>query len=171
MLFDIFNKITTKKNVIGAVVSTAALMLLTTIHHMYGAMIYDTPWRNHVAYVSLWSTFFIGISLAVFYKKKSTVLGTLSYWAGLLAMIIIPAGWIWLFESVYSHLLKNVLYFGGAPSSVLNFLFPPSVYHMPNNVIFELTGNLQVVVGLGVVYFVYQLLQRRRQMPKAEYAS
>ena len=33
--------------------SAMAVMLLTTVHHSYGAIIYNTPWRHHVAIVGV----------------------------------------------------------------------------------------------------------------------
>jgi hypothetical protein len=32
---------------------SVALAILTTIHHVYGAVLYDTPWRLHILVMSI----------------------------------------------------------------------------------------------------------------------
>lgn len=49
-------EITASQRIVAAarrtVLGSIAVLLLTTVHHVYGAYIYDTPWRNHVAHVA-----------------------------------------------------------------------------------------------------------------------
>lgn len=50
-----------------------------------------------------------------------------------------------VFEGAYNHLLKDALYFGGAPSHILDVLFPPPMYEPPTDVFFEVSGVRHVV--------------------------
>lgn len=146
-----------RRAVVGAGVSAAAVMLLTAFHHMYGAVIYQTPWRNHMVEVSLWATAFIIAALFVFYRKQSSTTGRVAFWLATAAIALIPVGVVGLFEGVYNHLLKNLLFFSGAPITLLHELFPPPTYHLPNNVIFEVTGVLQAFVAGAAAYYNYRL--------------
>jgi len=42
-------------------------------------------------------------------------------------------------------------------------LFPPPAYEMPNNVLFEITGVMQVVPGFMTGYYLYQFMRRGRR--------
>lgn len=142
--------------VVGAGLSSAAVMLLTALHHMYGAVIYQTPWRNHVVDVSLWTTAFIIAALLVFYRKRFSTTGCVAFWLALGAITLIPVGMIGLFEGGYNHLLKNMLFFSGASTTLLHTLFPPPTYHLPNDVIFEATGILQALLAVVAAYYDYR---------------
>lgn len=47
-----------KRATLGAV----GISLLTSMHHAYGAYIYNTPWRHHAAIVSMVATAMIATS-------------------------------------------------------------------------------------------------------------
>lgn len=42
------------------------------------------------------------------------------------------------FEGLYHHVVKNVLYFGGASPALLAPLFPLPTYEMPNDAFFDI---------------------------------
>jgi peroxiredoxin len=52
---------------------------------------------------------------------------------------------IGLFEGLYNHVLKNILFLSGAPASVLLRMFPPPTYELPNDAGFEVSGVAQVI--------------------------
>jgi hypothetical protein len=62
-------------------------------------------------------------------------------------VLVIPVAVIGLFEGAYNHALKNALYFAGASSTLMNLLFPPPTYELPNNALFEVSGVMQVGTG------------------------
>lgn len=47
-------------------------------------------------------------------------------------------------EGLYNHVVKNALYWIGLPGPWTR-LFPPPTYEMPNDLLFEVTGILQVL--------------------------
>ena len=65
-----------------------------------------------------------------------------------------------VFECVYSHVLKNLLYFFDVPLSILERLYPEPAYHLPDNLFFEFTGLLQLV-GLLAAWFAYRVFLDR----------
>jgi len=67
------------------------------------------------------------------------------------------------FEGLYNHVVKNLLYFGGAPSALMLRLFPAPTYEMPNDVFFEITGVLQVVPAALAAWYLYRMTQRPRK--------
>jgi hypothetical protein len=136
-----------------------ALMTVTSIHHVYGAVIYNTPWRLHILMVSIPVIIFtlVANNFLIWRKFPGKNLLLLPYWSVILIFSIILIGG---YEGVYNHALKNVFFFSGASETILNKMFPPSMYVMPNNFLFELTGVMQAVI------FVPLLIQMARLSKK-----
>ncbi|HEU5239854.1 MAG TPA: hypothetical protein VFU37_22165 [Pyrinomonadaceae bacterium] len=122
------------------------VLLLTTVHHVYGAFVYNTPWRNHVAIVS---TLTAAVILASHYvlrrRTHSVAAGRIAFWVFAAVTLAIPVVIIGLFEGGYNHVVKDALYFTGASPGLMRQLFPPPTYEMPNDALFEITGVLQLV--------------------------
>ncbi|UJR80560.1 hypothetical protein [Sandaracinus amylolyticus] len=130
---------------IGARIARPAYLtlLLTSIHHVYGAWVYATPWRHHAVFVSLVAASVMAIALRL--AARETLAGRVAWWVFVLTTAAIPVLMIGAFEGLYNHVIKNVLYFGGASASTMHTLFPPPTYELPNDCFFEATGILQVV--------------------------
>lgn len=137
-----------------------ALMILTSIHHVYGAVIYNTPWRMHVLLISVPV---ILLSVTFIYLDERLKISTkpLFLWLYLLIVFAISVCLIGSFEGIYNHLLKNVLFFAGAGKELLLQMFPPPKYEMPNDLFFELTGNVQAVVAVFLIYFFIKVVKER----------
>ena len=132
-----------------------ALMTVTSIHHVYGAVVYNTPWRLHILIVSIPVIIFT-LAVSYFLTKREFPgknLLLMFYWSIILIFSVILIGG---YEGVYNHALKNVFFFSGAHETILDKMFPPSMYVMPNNFLFELTGVMQAVI------FVPLLIQMAR---------
>ncbi|WP_143310099.1 hypothetical protein [Chitinophaga vietnamensis] len=126
---------------------TTLLLLLTSIHHLYGAIIYHSHWRLHILFISLPLLFIIWL-LDKRYRATHSNSLRLTY---LLAVGIFPMIVIGVYEGVYNHLFKNIIYFAGVDDHIYHMLFPAPLYEKPNDWLFELTGILQA-------FFVYPLL-------------
>ena len=140
----------------------SGVLLLTSIHHAYGAYVYNTPWRYHAVPVAGVTAPLIFGALAVMRSNRSGVLRMLAqglFAAGTLGVAVLMIG---TFEGLYNHVVKNLLYFGGAPSALMLRLFPAPTYEMPNDVFFEITGVLQVVPAALVAWYLYRMTQRPR---------
>jgi hypothetical protein len=134
------------------------ILLLTIIHHFYGGIIYDTPVRFHIAWFAIPV---IVVMLMLYYlhiwKKTTPVLSKFILWLFATVVILIPFGTFGLVEGGYNHLLKNILYFGGASEELMMNLYSDPIFEMPNDFWFEFTGVLQFVAGVYIGYLLIQL--------------
>lgn len=134
----------------NAVAKTAiAQLVLTSVHHVYGAQRYDTPWRLHVLLLS------VPAMLVIFAASRRES----ARWVLVLVTLVVPVLAIGAFEGVYNHLLKDILYAAGAP---MGRLFPAPMYEMPNDAFFEITGVAQAFVGAGTAVTLYRFASRAR---------
>jgi len=154
-----FDKSKSKKTIIAAVISGVIAGFISSVHHWYGAIAYDTPWRAGVTYWIAGSVLVVYSLLFVYWKNLDNVVGKISIWLFLFSAVIFQAGFV-IFECVYSHVLKNILFFSGAPESVLAKLYPSPTYHLPDNLFFEITGNLQLI-GFVAVWYGYRVFKYR----------
>ncbi|MCP3141678.1 hypothetical protein [Pyxidicoccus xibeiensis] len=145
-----------------AVRSTAAslaVLLLTSVHHAYGAALYRTPWRLHMVGVAAVTAVVLLGSLALLLARPGSLVALGVFTLTTLGM---PVGMIGVFEGVYNHVLKNVLFFAGTSRSLLERLFPPPTYELPDDLLFELTGVLQVPPAVLAAVFLLHVFRERR---------
>ena len=149
------------KSVFMAAISAIVAGVVSSAHHVYGAVVYETPWR---LVVSLWIPAFVLLLVAMLYlhwKYSDRVVGSIAGWVVLLAGGIFQFGFTF-FECIYSHVLKNILFFSGASQAMLLRLFPPPAYHLPDNPFFELTGILQIT-GLWAAWMSWRVFRTWRR--------
>ena len=110
------------------------LLILTAVHHAYGALVYHTPWRLHVTLIAL------PLAIAILIGSQSRT----EIWRKITGALIFifPVLLIGVFEGGYNHLLKNLVYFT-AGAATTQSLFPPPTYELPNDWLFEVTGVAQ----------------------------
>lgn len=135
------------------------VLLLTSIHHAYGAIRYDTPWRMHAVYVSI-ATF--AVLIAALPKSR----GRRGWRAALYYVVAttVPIGLIGFFEGGYNHVLKNALHLLGTSTARMLVLFPPPKYVLPEDVFFEASGVLQFPLAVVAARELARLwLHRRRE--------
>jgi peroxiredoxin len=143
-----------------------ATLALTAAHHVYGGLIYRTPWRLHGA-VAVLPIGLVLLALHRAYEKHTAERrGRLAGYALALVVIVFPVLIIGAFEGFYNHVVKNVLFFAGASADLLARMFPSPTYEMPNDAVFEISGMLQVVpawlAGGATVRLVADLLRAGR---------
>jgi hypothetical protein len=102
----------------------SAVLIITSIHHAYGAYVYDTPWRYHAVFVAGVTAPLIFGALAVMRSRPSGLLRTLAYGVFVLGSLGVSVLMFGLFEGLYNHVVKDVLYFGGATTGLMMRLFP-----------------------------------------------
>jgi len=145
-------------------------LLLTAVHHAYGAYLYDTPWRLHIVPAALAAAVVIGLSGAVLRRNREGVADTVAFGIWCVALIF-PFGMIGFVEGGYNHVLKDLLYFEGASSEVMRALFPAPVYEMPNDFFFEFTGVLQLVPAVLGARDLLALARERQAAARANSRS
>jgi hypothetical protein len=126
----------------------AAVLSLTGVHHWYGAVRFDTPWRTHVVHVAVWLGVAIGLLLGAAWLTRGRHLERWVTLALVILSVLSCVAWLGLYEGGYNHVLKNVLYFGGLSAEAFRQAFPPPTYGPPEDWIFELTGVAQLPLGL-----------------------
>lgn len=138
---------------------STALMILTSIHHIYGAIIYETPWRLHVIVLSV-PVILATWLLKYFITTSSSRINMILFWLLLVVTLVPSIGMIGVYEGIYNHLVKNIMFFSGASKETLVKFFPPPTYELPNDFWFELTGIAQGILALPLFgYFSRMILQ------------
>lgn len=155
-----------RNRLMAAGISGVTVLLLTIGHHLYGASLYGTPWRAHMAHLGTMGILVMLAAMAAAWKWEGTRVGRGAYWVFMIVTGFFPVAWIGLFEGGYNHLVKNALYFGGLPREWMLRLFPPPTYELPNDLIFEVTGVLQFFVALITIRALVQLLGNRAEEPR-----
>lgn len=153
-------------NVPGAVTMTMwsalAVLLLTTVHHVYGAYIYDTPWRHHMAIVAALTAAVLVGSLYVLRRRPGSAAGRIAFWVFAAVTFVIPVAMVGIYEGGYNHAVKDALYFAGASPGLMMRLFPPPTYELPNDAFFEITGVLQLVLAVITGLYLFATVRARR---------
>lgn len=142
-----------------ALASSIAAFALTSIHHGYGAYVYNTPWRLHAVIISGVLTLLMASLLKV--SESLHQPRDAARW-GFIAVGLFVAVSFGILEGGYNHLIKDILYFSNCSSELMGRLFPPGLYEMPNDIFFEVTGVLQIIPGVLTGYYSFQLVRQIR---------
>lgn len=135
-------------------------LVLTSVHHAYGAMIYGTPWRLHILHIAVPAAVAIALLLFIGSARRGKPGGRLATWAAVAIILAFPVATIGVFEGGFNHVLKNLIYFGFGVDSA-RALFPPPTYEMPNDLVFELTGVAQFPLSILASVFALRLLRAK----------
>jgi hypothetical protein len=138
-----------------------AVLLLTSVHHAYGAYAYHTLWRLDAVFVSAFAAAAIISSRVVIQRNADETVREIAFWVFTAVVLVVPVALIGLFEGAYNHALKNALYFAGASVTLMDRLFPPPTYELPNDVFFEATGIMQAALGSITAWLLYRLVSSR----------
>jgi hypothetical protein len=119
------------------------MFLLTAFHHYYGSVVYHTPWREHVVVGGGLVLLVCGVLFQLYRRSRRK-----GFLVAYVAVDLLAFGLgIGLFEGLYNHVLKNILFFAGMNGATFRMFFPPPAYEIPGNWIFEISGCLQFFVG------------------------
>ncbi len=146
----------------AAVLGALATYGLTVAHHTYGAVVYRTPWRHHASVVTAIASIVLWLAYRAYSQDPASTRGRIGLVGLLAAAGLYAVLAIGVFEGLYNHVLKNVLYFAALPLELLRQLFPPPTYELPNDAIFELSGIAQVVPATYTAIALVRLLGRAR---------
>lgn len=136
------------------VFSAVGLLVLTSVHHAYGALLYHTAWRFHVVLIAM------PMAAVIMLLARS---GNSTLRAGAAALILVfPVLLIGIFEGGYNHLVKNIVYFA-AGSARARAMFPPPMYELPGDLLFEITGIAQFLFVPFAALEAFKILRADRQ--------
>jgi hypothetical protein len=140
--------------------SGLGVLFVTTVHHVYGAIRYDTPWRHHAAMVA-------GITAAAMLVAYAFRRERAARWAFLGITLLVPILGFGAVEGFYNHVLKNAVYFGGGSPELMATLFPPPAYELPNDTFFELSGMLHVPPAAMAAWYMGKLMPMKSRVSSA----
>jgi hypothetical protein len=140
-----------------------AVLALTGVHHAWGALVFDTPWRLEILHVAIPSALAIGGALWLGRQAAQPGLAGFAVWIATVLILIFPVALIGLLEGGYNHLVKNAVYFAFGEQRAWQ-LFPPQLYaegevEMPSDIVFELTGVAQFPLGVMAGVAAIKLLR------------
>lgn len=156
-------------------------IVLTGVHHAYGAFVFDTPYRLHILQIGVPIGAVIAAALAVAWWRGRTAFGRTALWLAAALIIFFPVLLIGVYEGGFNHLAKNVAYFvaGADGLAALNAAGDNPLIHgilqfalgaearaeltgsdalePPSDVFFELTGIAQFFIALPVAWAAVRL--------------
>jgi hypothetical protein len=144
---------------------TAAMLVLimTTIHHVYGAVIYDTPFRLHIVFISIPVAMAMAAALYVGATRVDRA-GRIATWTGIAIILVFAVAAIGFFEGGYNHVLKNIGFLGGGEEAVKAlmpaWLYDPSAVEIPNDFFFEATGVAQFPLSVWTAVVTWRLARQ-----------
>jgi hypothetical protein len=146
-----------------ALASSVAVFMLTSIHHGYGAYVYDTPWRLHAVIVSGAVTLLMAGLLKVAESSRAPHRARAAAYGFVVVGLLVVFVGFGIFEGGYNHFLKDILYFSNMSPDLMRHLYPAARYELPNDSFFEITGVLQIFPGVLTGYYMLLLLATVRQ--------
>jgi hypothetical protein len=135
------------------------VLLLTSIHHAWGAAIYETPWRLHIVFISV--PVAIVIAVLLYLSRNGGSWSTLARWIAVLVILVFPIALIGFWEGGLNHLVKNIIFFANGEATARE-VFESNDVEMPNDLIFEVTGVMQFGAALYALWMLRLLVWRGR---------
>ncbi|MCO5163664.1 MAG: hypothetical protein M9939_21260 [Mesorhizobium sp.] len=136
------------------------ILVLTSVHHAWGAYVFDTPFRLHIVFVSIPVAALI---VGLFYVTATgrPRVATAARWAAIATIALFPILAIGFYEGGYNHLVKNLVFFVGGEGATRE-VFSSPMYEMPSDVFFEATGVLQLPAAVYASLQLWRLLRAMR---------
>src|SRR6185369_2309496 len=127
-----------------ALLAGASSFVLTSVHHVYGALRYHTPWRYHAVALGALALLAMYVALWLSRRRSTTIAARVAWWTFWIVEALVFVVGLGLFEGAYNHVLKLVLYLAPLSPASFQALFPSPTYEVPNDAFFELSGVAQV---------------------------
>ena len=153
-------KATTEQLIKRVTLAFLAQVTLTSIHHVYGGLIYDSTLRlSQPIFAGI--EFLIVLGVLSWYRRTKNGVALTSF-SVLIVLIGVVQG---LFHTIYGHAYKDILFLIGITADrVRNFFLPviPNDFiYPPNDVFFEATGLLELVTIYLIIIYTYRLIRNR----------
>lgn len=139
--------------------SSSTVLLMTIVHHSYGAVRFATPWRHHVTFVALLLGGILWGAFALWRGHSDTTPGRILRALFLGIALFGAIAWIGVFEGGYNHALKVLAHKSGAPDALLHRLYPPGIYEPVEDWFFETTDVAQLVLAVWAIRNVRRFMR------------
>lgn len=152
---------TSDRSITRAAWAFIAQSILTSLHHVYGGLEYDSVLRLSMPLVA-GTELLLVLGLLRLYRRSRRGLALAAF-----SVVAILVGVVQgLFHVLYGHVYKDLLFLVGVSADRIRDFFQPALpndfIYPPNDWFFELTGLLQLgTVGL-IVLATYRLAQTWR---------
>jgi hypothetical protein len=137
------------------------VLIVTTVHHIYGAELYGTPERYHAVVIAAGALLLMAAGLGIRQRWRGRRAESWGWWLFWASSATIPVLLFGLVEGFYNHTLKVLLWAVGVSGPSLRRLYPDPTFELPNDLLFELTGVLHVVPAAFAAYHLVQLVRVR----------
>lgn len=135
------------------------VIIVTTVHHVWGAYLYDTPWRLHIVFIGVpIATAFVAL-LIYAAPRHGTGAARVAAWLAVVLIVVFCTAMLGVYEGGYNHVLKNIVYFTHGP---VGWMFPDGVTGIPDDVLFEVTGMAHLPTGILAAVACWRLLRSQQ---------
>jgi hypothetical protein len=149
---------TTSQLINRAAQSILALYAITFIHHVYGGIVDGDTKRLYVPIIGAIPLLITQFSLYQYRRTRGGI--------ALASFSIVTVLW-WviihgLLHGGYAHTYKDILFLSGVPTDMVQkFYYPlnPTEHYPPDNILFEVTGVLEMVTAYFVALFTLRLIR------------
>jgi hypothetical protein len=139
-----------------------ATIVLTAVHHAYGAVAYSTPWRMHVVVVGALVAALTAAAFSLHGRARGGGRAeSAAFWTFVGLNLLFPVLGIGAFEGFYNHAVKNLVYYASASRALFDAMFPPPTYELPTDLFFEFTGILQVAPAAVTALYLARAITHR----------
>jgi hypothetical protein len=135
-----------------------AQVTLTSLHHVYGGLVYESTFRLSMPVIAVIELLIV-LGLLAWYKVSENR-AALALFTLMVVLVGVVQG---LFHTLYGHLYKDLLFLAGVPrSAVLHYfapLLPNDFIYPPNDLIFEITGVLELLTICFIMILTSRLIR------------
>lgn len=126
-------------------------LVLTSVHHGYGALIYTAPFRLQVViYSAVAAALILALAFAAA-RHRGQLVGRVAFWAEAALVFAFPIVSIGFVEGGYNHVVKNIVHLTGN-AALYAQMFPAGIYEAPGDWFFEASGMLQFPVAVAALW-------------------
>jgi hypothetical protein len=148
------------ENAYRAGAAALALLALTSVHHIYGAIAFATPWRMHILAAVVPAAAAIVGALYLGAKTGDGAAARRAMRVAAAIILVFPVAAIGIYEGGYNHVVKNLVYALGGEEVTLA-VFPPPLYELPRDFVFEASGIAQFPLAIWTAILALRLWRDR----------
>lgn len=134
------------------------VMAMTSLHHIYGAIVYDTPYRLHIVFIAVPFAAVIVALLSFSASRRGAAASRIAAWIAGVSILVFAVAMIGVFEGGYNHTIKDFVYFVLGEDVARGLCGAQSTCQMPDSFLFEASGIAQFVLAIPAAVWAWQLL-------------
>ncbi len=142
--------------------TTMILYVITSVHHIYGGIVDHDTKRLFVPILALIPLLITQRAIHVYRRTGSKAALTwinvmvIFWWVGIQGLV----------HGAYAHAYKDLIYLAGVPANQAHMYYynlNPTEHYPPDNLFFELTGDLEFVTAYFVALYTLRLNRERQK--------